>query len=365
MICQFTDCSFLHFQHMGYPPPQYMRYPPHSLPGTKSLQQDPRTFKRQPLLPHLQQQGGLPPGTEQISPPISDSLLRRQLSAGGSSAAGGVLAQSQQQQQLSPGLYPSAHMSGTADNNAALPLDDFSGEMQGLHTSQQQQPQLQQQQQQQQQQPQQLPVQDPLFSGQNLPKSLSVGQTPGTQGSSPTPGNLSSQTSGVTKPRPTEGLTTDPQGSPPPPPPPPPPPQQAQRSLAAVVAGVGDERGLVLEQAATAGDAAQPSTTDADQSAVPPAKSVEELEREIEELRRLREQTEKDIEAFNVKTLKRVERGDSSDSMLSAASEKSEQLDEASSFLHRAKQALSGQGDLPDDLVDAIVKRPIVKSSKR
>ena len=81
----------------------------------------------------------------------------------------------------------------------------------------------------------------------------------------------------------------------------------------------------------------------------------------MEELKRLSEKTEQDIEAFNIKAKKRIERGNSSDSMLSTESEKShDQIKEASSYLNRAKQVLSGEGELTDDLVDAIVKRPVV-----
>ena len=342
---------------MGYQ--QQMGYQQHNMPGmhvsppAKVIPNDPRLMKRQSHQQHLLPQGGLPPGSQQVSPPINDSLLRRQLTIGSSS---GVMHHSQMaptsinataNSSLSPNLYPSSSHHPAAMSTASLPLDNFSGDLQGLHTSSQQQ--FSQQLPQPQAGPQ-LPLQDPLFSGQNLPKSLSVGPTPGTQESSPTPGIISSQASGVTKPRPAEGLTTDPQMHKP---------------------GVSDKRGLVTTKESV--PAVTPPSTERLRlldpnilEVTPGTKSVEELERELEELKRLSEKTEQDIEAFNIKAKKRIERGSSSDSMLSTDSGKStDPVDEASTYLHRAKQVLSGEGELTDDLVDAIVKRPVVKTHRR
>ena len=341
---------------MGYQ--QQMNYQQHNMPGmhisppAKAITNDPRLMKRQSHQQHLLQQGGLPPGGQQVSPPISESLLRRQLTIGSSS---GVVHHSQlapasvnvshhsASSSLSPNLYPSSSHHSAEMSTASLPLDNFSGDLQGLHTTSQQQFS-------QQPQPQagpQLQLQDPLFSGQNLPKSLSVGPTPGTQESSPTPGIISSQASGVTKPRPTEGLTTDPQMDTP---------------------GVSEKRGLVTtKESVPAVTNIEPlKLLDPILDVTTGTKSVEELERELEELKRLSEKTEQDIEAFNIKAKKRIERGSSSDSMLSTESSKSpDPVDEASSYLHRAKQVLSGEGELTDDLVDAIVKGPIVKNKRR
>ena len=336
---------------------QQMGYQQHNMPGmhisppAKAISNDPRLMKRQSHQQHLLQQGGLPPGSQQVSPPTSESLLRRQLTVGGSSSsvlhhsAMAATSMNAANSSLSTNLYPTSSYHSAEMNTAPLPLDNFSGDLQGLHDASQQQQFSQQQ-----QVAPQLQLQDPLFSGQNLPKSLSVGPTPGTQESSPTPGIISSQASGVTKPRPTEGLTTDPQ---------------------ALKPGVGDKRGLV-----TAGTESSTAVTSGIEpfklldtnilDITPGTKSVEELERELEELKRLSEKTEQDIEAFNIKAKKRIERGNSSDSMLSTESEKShDQIKEASSYLNRAKQVLSGEGELTDDLVDAIVKRPVVKTPRR
>lgn len=334
---------------------QQMGYQQHSMPGmhisppAKVIPNDPRLMKRHShQQQHLLQQGGLPPGSQQMSPPISDSLLRRQLTMGGSAmmqqpqisdtSMGMPHNSATVSSNMSPNLYPSSHHS-TDMNTASLPLDNFSGDLQGLHASPQQQFS------QHQPTPQQLQLQDPLFSGQNLPKSLSVGPTPGMQESSPTPGIISSQASGVTKPRPTEGLTTDPHKPMP---------------------GVGDTRGLVTAAEKTSAEAMKLLDPDIQEATAPGTKSVEELERELDELKRLSEKTEQDIEAFNLKAKKRIERGNSSDSMLSIESDKShDQINEASSYLHRAKEVLSGQGELTDDLVDAIVKGPVTKTQRR
>ena len=336
---------------------QQMGYQQHNIPGmhvsppAKAISNDPRLMKRQSHQQHLLQQGGLPPGSPQMSSPVNESLLRRHLTVGGSSntlhhSAMTATSVNAANSSLSPNLYSTSSYHSAEMNTAPLPLDNFSGDLQGLHDASQQQQFSQQQQAAPQQQ-----LQDPPFSGQNfLPKSLSVGPTPGTQESSPTPGIISSQASGVTKPRPTEGLTTDPQ---------------------ALKPGAGDKRGLVTagtESSIAVAPGIEPfkllDTNILD--ITPGTKSVEELERELEELKRLSEKTEQDIEAFNIKAKKRIERGNSSDSMLSTESEKShDQIKEASSYLNRAKQVLSGEGELTDDLVDAIVKRPVVKTPRR
>ncbi len=333
------------FQHVGFPPSAPMGFPQHG------LHHDAQALKRHGHPPHLLDQGGLPPGV--VGPP--GLAPPPQLPHSSS---------------LSPSLYSPSSLV-TADMSTSMPMDvvSYAGadHLHGLQpapsafSGTQGQP------------GQQLPAHDPLsFTNQNLPKSLSVGPTPGTlaaqparsrtmQESSPTPGILSTQASGVTKPRPTEGLFTDPQRS---------------------SGGDSDQRGLVrAEPASATSDPLQPAQSEV----------VQKLE--LEELKKLIKKTEKDIQVLNMKAARRVERGNSSDSLLSLDSERShvqtgrpppldaappaqstapptgDAVPEEDGLVRRARRLLYGDGqassDLPDELVDAIVKTPTLNAQKR